>query len=480
MRRILVVDDDGEFRNTLVRTLAVHYNVVGAANAAEARAALAHGVALVLLDIRLVSGQPGDREGLDLLREVRTEHPHVPVVMITAFGELDTAVEAMRLGAADYLQKGRVELRDYRRVIDGLLEQRRLARQVDQLREDLDRLGSSALVGNSRAIAEVRRQTAMVAADGRATVLLTGETGTGKELAARLIHRQGWRREGPFVAIAPSAFAPSLFESELFGHEKGAFTGADRLRAGTVEKSDGGVLFLDEIGDLDVGVQVKLLRLLESWSFTRVGGSDEVNVDIQFIVATNRDLKEQMKLGRFRQDLYFRLNGVEIHLPSLMERPEDVTLLARHFLERQRLVGNTHCNSIAAPALANLRAREWPGNVRELRNCVELGAMRADFDGRTEVKLEDLPGASRSTLAGDRAADALPDSGGDLKERLAEAELAYVEGALKRTGGRKVAAARLLGHTDRFALLRRVKSILEQYPRLVDRYPLVKEGYVGR
>jgi DNA-binding NtrC family response regulator len=367
--------------------------------------------------------------------------PGVPVIILTAFATIDTAIEAIREGASDYLSKP-FRMEQLKIVVRRILESRRLARENLQFRHELqDRFGVQNLVGQSSAIVEVYKLVARVARLD-ATVLIQGETGTGKELVARAIHYASPRAAGPFVVVDCAALPETLFESELFGHERGAFTGALSARRGLFETATGGTCLLDEIGELPAPLQAKLLRALQEQTIRRVGGNDWISVNVRMIAATNRDLRRRVEEGSFREDLYYRLNVVNISVPPLRERPEDIPLLAQHFLERFARDSRIHSRGLARETIEVLRQYHWPGNVRELENAVE----RAVALSSSEVLMpEDLPVLSRS----EHPSLVLPAHPMSLEE----VKSWYVSRVLEEVGGNKVQAAERLG-IDRGTLYR--------------------------
>jgi two-component system response regulator HydG len=349
---------------------------------------------------------------------------------MTAFGSLESAIEAIRLGAYDYLTKPfRLDQASVavRRAIDDRRlreENRRLKAAVEQ------RYGFDSIVGRSPALQRVFEQVRALS-DSDASVLLVGESGTGKELVARAIHHNSGRRDGPFVAVNCAAIPENLLESELFGHEKGAFTGADRKRRGLFAEANGGTLFLDEVGDLPLGLQAKLLRALQDKAVRPVGGSQDVQLDLRLLTATHRDLPAMVAEGRFREDLYYRLAVIPLRLPSLRERGDDITLLAAHFLERAAASLGKDLKGFDEEATAWLQRHRWPGNVRELENVVERAAT--------------LAAGPRITLADLRTEFSAPAAGGNSWPTLDELEAQYIQRVLDETRGDKVAAARILG-----------------------------------
>jgi DNA-binding NtrC family response regulator len=363
---ILVVDDDRNTRDGLQRALQRHYEVRTAEGAEAALAILAQepDVALMLSDLRM----PGV-DGLGLLKKVKKLYPELLCVLLTAYGSVETAVDAMRQGAYDFLMKP-VDLDHLDLLVARALKTRDLERKVETLETQLnERYGLEQIIGESpvmKKVFDIIRHTAPT----QASVLIQGPSGTGKELVAQAIHRLSGRK-GAFIAVHCAALSETLLESELFGHEKGAFTGATLQRKGRFELADGGTLFLDEISEIEPAMQVKLLRVLEERTFERVGGEESISVDIRIIAATNRDLSEYVKQGKFREDLFFRLNVVDIVLPSLKDRAGDIPLLAVRFLKEYAERNNKRVMGLTPEAMTILSSYAWPGNVRELRNTLE-------------------------------------------------------------------------------------------------------------
>ena len=435
MARVLVVDDEAVMRAFLEKALRRQgYEVTVAADAEAALAAFApRRFALVLSDLMM----PG-RSGLELLDELQRRDPETPVVIMTAFGSIETAVEAVRRGAADYLPKP-LEIAHLELVLARTRERRDAAAEIERLRPLADeREGLGALIGRSLAMKRVYALIDKVAPRDL-TVLVLGEPGTGKELCARAIHEASPRAGGRFQAVNCSALQEGLIESELFGHEKGAFTGADRLKQGHFEVAEGGTLFLDEVGDAPPSLQAKLLRALQEKEVVRVGGVDPVPVDVRVIAATNRDLEADVAAGRFREDLYYRLSAFPIEMAPLRERPEDVPLLVERVLTRESLADK----SLEPEASLALERFGWPGNVRQLENVVVRAALLA---GAEPIGLEHLPAELRE------GADGAPPVAVDgalldrpLREARAGFERLYLERLLARCEGNVSEAARRAG-----------------------------------
>jgi two-component system response regulator HydG len=435
--RILVVEDNASLRRGIVRALRERWSDVDeAADGSRARERLAdRGVEpydVVVTDLRL----PG-ADGVEVLRAARSRDARTAVILMTAYGTIETAVEAMKLGAFDFLQKP-FELESLELRVERAVGHARLVSEVETLREERVRELAGELVGESPAI-RAAVELATRVAPTRSTVLLTGETGTGKELIAGLIHAGSPRARRPFVKVNCAALPETLLESELFGHERGAFTGADRQRAGRFEQADGGTLFLDEVGDMTPATQVKLLRVLQDGEFQRVGGTRPQRCDVRIIAATNHDLEQRVREGRFREDLYFRLHVIRVHMPPLRERGGDAVTLACHFLAQfARELGRPGAR-LSEAALARIRAHPWPGNVRELRNAVERAVLLSDADEIGEEHVG-LGGAAEKGWRPE-----LPAGG----VALAEVEQAVVLEALRRVGYVQKDAAALLRITRR-------------------------------
>ena len=377
-------------------------------------------------------------DGLWLLRALREEVPHVPVILLTGRGTIDAAVEAIREGAYDFLEKP-LDGHRLRLVLERALEKRETLQQVASLRGRLERAEDRGFIGQSVPMREVFGLVEKVA-PSKASVVITGESGTGKEMVARAVHRLSPRADKPFVAINCSAIPASLMESEIFGHERGAFTGADQRRLGCFELADGGTIFLDEVGELPVELQAKFLRVLEEERLRRLGGKAEIAVDVRVICATNRDLKQQIKVGRFREDLYFRLNVFNLHLPPLKERVDDIPLLAQHFVGKFSAEAGKKVQGCAPEALDALRGYAWPGNVRELRNTIERAVILCDGD---LIGRDDLP----AELAGVEAEGIMLKL--TLGMPLREVEKEYILRSLRRNGGNKARTAELLGISEK-------------------------------
>jgi DNA-binding NtrC family response regulator len=435
--RVLVVDDEAELMAALCESLRDEgFAAEGVTDPGPGLEALRRGEFDVLLSDLMMPGT----DGIRLFRQALEIDPNLVGVIMTGQGSIPTAVEAMKAGAFDYILKP-FRLQQVLPVLGRAMEVRRLRLENVRLRRHVERLTFESpryqLVGNSPALQKVLRLVEKVAPTD-ATVLIRGPSGVGKELIARALHRNSARREKPLVTVNCATLQESLLESELFGHEKGAFTGADRPKAGLFEVAEGGTLFIDEVAEMTPALQAKLLRVLEDGHYRRVGGTQERRASVRVVAATNKPLEDEQKAGRFREDLFFRLNVITVHLPPLRERREDVPLLVEHFL-RSRQVGKAPL-TVSPEAMAALTAYDWPGNIRELANVIERAQILAEGDVLTP---DDLP--ENLTAAASRPAPAAPPSPDDLDG----VEGRHVRDVLERMGGNKVRAARALGVSRR-------------------------------
>jgi len=441
-RRILVVDDEPAVRESLRMVLKDRFDVAQAASGTEALAMIDHGpVDVVLLDILMP-----ELDGLEVLEQLKQRSVDLPVIMLTATKTVKTAVTAMKLGACDYITKP-FDVDELLLIVERAVRSAELVREVETLRAEVGlRYGFESIVGASAKMQAVLKTAAMVA-PLKTTVLITGESGTGKELIAKAIHYNSPRAAKPMVTINCAAIPDNLLESELFGHERGAFTDAYTKKLGQFELADQSTLFLDEIGEMNPSTQAKILRVIEQSEFTRIGGAQPVKVDVRLIAATNRDLHQGMREGTFRADLYYRLNVVSIHLPPLRERRDDISLLIRHFLRAKAIELGIAEKSFSTDALDLLMQYSWPGNVRELENVIERTMV---LSHSSVMHPDDLPQylaaseagahpAQRSVLRGEKR----------LSEAVDQFEQELIRSALAQTQNNQTRAAELLGTTRR-------------------------------
>lgn len=449
--RILIVDDEQSMREFLeIFFRRQDYDVATAASVDEALAEIeSKDFDLVISDIQM----PG-RTGIELLKILRKDFPDILVIMITAFGTTETAIEAMKDGAYDYITKP-FKVDEIRLVVEKALEKKTLYSENRRLRKELQtQKRERALIGNSPKMLRTLDLIQQVAST-KTNVLITGASGTGKELVARAVHDQSDRRDGPFVAINCAAIPENLLESELFGHVKGAFTNAVSHREGRFAAADGGTIFLDEIGDMSPSLQVKLLRVLQERTFEPVGSSRSQTVDVRVIAATNQNLEEAIRKGRFREDLFYRLNVIPIEIPPLRERKEDIPLLIHHFLDKMNTEKGRSISGITPQAMALLTDYDWPGNVRELENLIERLCVLRDHGA---IDVADLPKPfHRQAPTAEVLAPKLPLAGLDFREVVNRFESDLIQQALKRTKGNKNQAAQLLG-LNRTTLLEKMKK----------------------
>jgi DNA-binding NtrC family response regulator len=440
MARILIVDDQEMMRDSLAATLVREGHEVVAAGdgpAAVARLTTAGRIDLLISDLKMPR-----MTGIELLQEARRLRPDMPVVLMTAFASVATAVEAMKLGAYDYIQKP-FDGDEIRLLVERTLEHTRLVRENQALRAMTELSAPRPLIGSSQVMDEVRRKIELVARS-TATVLIRGESGTGKEVVARAIHSASPRNERPMLAVNCAALSESLLESELFGHEKGAFTGADRLRRGRFELADGGSLLLDEISEIAPSLQAKLLRVLQESQFERVGSSVSQQVDVRVIATSNRDLEQAVDEGKFRQDLFYRLNVVPIDLPPLRQRTDDIPELCRHFLHQIAKRENSPFRHVENEATRAMQRYNWPGNVRELQNIIERAAVLESEPG--VVRAETIepwlrPRGMNASVVDDLAGKPLA----DIEKQVILSTLNQFKGHRVKTAGALGIGVRTLG-----------------------------------
>lgn len=441
MFTILTIDDEENIRNGLADNFEIEgYNVEKAANGKEGLNIISKGgIDLVITDLRMdgISGE-------EVVRRVTTENPGLPIIVLTGHGSIEDATKAIKAGAYDFLTKP-LDLDHLNHIVKNALKGRLQEQKINELQEKLGNSNQSDLmVGKS---AELNRVRTLIqkAAPSQATVLITGESGVGKELVARAIHNQSNRKDKPLITVNCSALSESLLESELFGYEKGSFTGAENQHKGRFELADGGTIFLDEIGEINMVTQVKLLRVLQERKFERVGGEKTIEVDVRLVAATNRNLEKEVEEGRFRQDLFYRLNVLRIQMPSLRDRKDDIPLLMHEFLKKFNIKNQKNIKGFDNRAKSAMLKYDWPGNIRELENCVESAVVMCNGE---EIKIDDLP-LSIQNKSSDKMIE-IP-----LGMPIEEAEKILIQENLAACNGNKSKAAQILG-IGRKTLLRKI------------------------
>lgn len=427
---ILTIDDEENIRNGLADNFELEgYDVLKAANGKEGLKLIAQGnVDLVITDLRM-DGMSGE----EVVRHVTTENPGIPIIVLTGHGSIDDATAAIKAGAFDFLTKP-LDLDHLNLIVKNALKGKIQAEQIKELQQKLKSDSDDLMVGKSAELNKVRNLIHK-AAPSRANVLITGESGVGKELVAKEIHQQSNRKDMPFIVVHLAAMSETLLESELFGYEKGAFTGAETSHKGHFERANGGTIFLDEIGEINQATQVKLLRVLQERKFERVGGEKDIDVDVRVVAATNKNLEEEVKKGNFREDLFYRLNVVRIQMPSLRERKDDIPLLMHAFLKEFAAENNKEIKGFDSKSKAAMLKYSWPGNIRELRNCVESAVVMCT---ENEIKLEDLPPVLQQSS--NEKTIQIP-----LGITLEEAETIIINENLAYNNGNKSKTAEILG-----------------------------------
>ncbi len=451
--KILIVDDEKPLRDTLARWFRLKYECLTAPDAEAAMELVrANGdLSLMISDVKM----PGE-SGVELLKKAKTANPSMACILLTAYGTVDLAVEAMKDGADDFFQKPITDLAQFELRVEKAVRTAQLSKKTESLEKEVASLKSQLhsklenFTGKSPAMEKVYALIAK-AAPSNANVLIEGPSGTGKELVARALHNLSARSQGPFVAVECAALSSTLLESELFGHVKGAFTDAYRDKIGRFEAADGGTIFLDEISEIDMSTQVKLLRVLETRTLQRVGGSEDIKVDFRLVAATNRDLARYVAEGKFREDLYYRLNVIDIRLPALKDRPGDIALLVSRFLKEFSAANDNRVTGIDPEAMKILEDYAWPGNVRQLRNVIEKMVILSSGE---RLGAEDVP-MEIASLAAPAAAGAV--SGAANASTLKDSEKSQILAALEKCSGNKSRAAEMLGISRR-TLHRKLKE----------------------
>ncbi|MFC1851389.1 sigma-54-dependent transcriptional regulator [candidate division CSSED10-310 bacterium] len=452
MKRVLVIDDDPAILDSLTEALEMEeFSVVSCESGEKALEAFGKDIFdAVITDLDL----PGIN-GMQVLQEILTLDPHTIVIIITGHASIETAIEALRLGADDYLRKP-FNMAEVPIIIEKVLKMKALERDNRSMKEELRKIyGYKNIIGKSPKMKQVFETIALVA-ESDATILITGDSGTGKELIAKAIHYNSARKKGPLVSINTSAIPDTLLEDELFGHDKGAFTGASNAKPGRFERAHGGTLFLDEIGYMSPSLQVKLLRVLQEREFERVGGTKTIKVDVRIIAATSANLEQAIQEKKFRQDLYYRINVVQIRLPPLRERREDIPLLANFFIKKLAQERGLAKKELSKESMRLLFHYDWPGNIRELENCIERAIL---LSGQKQLILPEHLNEpiQETTLAENQHHFEIPEQGIDLKNVVCHVEANYIQIALQKVSGVKSNAAKILG-IKRTTLIEKIKK----------------------
>lgn len=458
-QKILIVDDEKPTREVMAKILSASYECLLAPDAELALKSLAENpeIALLITDYKM----PG-KNGIELIKTAKENNPSLSCILVTAFGEIELAVAAMKDGADDFLTKPITDIAQMELRVAKALEKNALSKKVEELQREIDvRKGIDTFTGDSPAMERIYKLIRQ-SAKANASVLIEGPSGTGKELVAKALHDLSPRASGPFIAVECAALSPTLIESELFGHERGAFTGAEKLKIGKFEAASGGTLFLDEITEIDLATQVKLLRVLESRTLQRVGGNDDIKVDFRLVAATNRDLAKYVSEGKFREDLYYRLNVIDIKLPALKDRPGDIALLVSRFIKEFAKKNDIKISGINSDAMKALENYSWPGNVRQLRNVIERMVVLADGDRLTIADIPDEITNVEAIIPTDttvaptsHTSNAAPTE--KNANSLADAEKNAILNALEKSGYNKTKAAERLGISRR-TLHRKLKE----------------------
>jgi len=466
----LLLLEDNKNQSALINDfLSDNFKVIKAYSLSEAKKKVSSHIDIIVADIRI------DKEknaGISYLKWVKRNFPQIPIIMITGYGNVSLAVEAMKLGAEDFLEKP-LDLEKLELIINKVLKRKRIEEENIFLKKRLEKLEQNRIIGSSKIIQEIREKIKIAAEDGDVNVFIQGETGTGKELIANAIHKSGKRSNGPFISESLKAKEGELLPGLLFGYEKGAFTDAKSKYKGLFEQAAGGVLFLDEIAELDEGTQSKLLRIIEKREFTRLGGTKEISVDFQLITATSQDIEKLVESNKLRKELYYRLVVFPIYTPSLRDHKEDIPELANYFLYLLSEEGRTTAKEIKNDVIDALMKKDWKGNIRELRSFIETAAIYANVEKSKKIGLNhfEVFGLGKKKDA------SLKINVDSVEKKKAKVELNAIEDALQNMEGRKGEIYKVLGYSHRDYPRRKVKNIKKRFPDLIDKFTLIKKAY---
>lgn len=466
--KILIVDDDIYFAKNVESFLKKDFTIDSVYNYTNFyKKFVPYFFDLVLLDLRLGEKEKDKEKGIEILKYIKENSSSTSVIILTAFADVDSAVQCIKLGASDYLKKVNINEDLLKKTIENTLERDSLKRKLISLETHIQEENPWELVGKSKSIQQAKDQIKMVAEDGKIDVLITGESGTGKELVARSIHHLGIRKNAPFVSLNLSVYPKDILYSQIFGHEKGAFTGAVSKKIGTFEAAHKGIVFLDEIKEASPEIQISLLRFIETREFERLGSNEPIKIDIQILFATNKDLKKEVEKGEFRDDFFYRINRFEVYLPPLRERKEDIEILAQYFLSLFRKAGRSRVEKIEKEVMDAFIDYSWPGNVRELRNVVEAAVIKASMD--KVINLSHIPNyivTSKKSIGNSL----------EFKKKILEKEMDEIEQALNRANFRKSDAAKLIGY-NRSHLTRKIKRVFQENPDFLEKFPVIRKLY---
>jgi len=466
--RILIVDDDIYFAKNIEAYLKENYKVESVYSYEEFYIKFVpYFFDLVFLDLRLGEKEEDKEKGIEILKYIKENSSPTTVIILTNFPDIDSAIKCLKLGASDYLKKVDLSEEHLKKSIMNVLERDTLKRKLSNLETYIQEENPWELAGKSKVIQQVKEQIKMVAEDGEIDVLITGESGTGKELVARSIHHLGKRKNAPFLSLNLAVYPKEILYSQIFGHEKGAFTGATEKKTGTFEAAHKGIVFLDEIKEASSEIQVSLLRFLETREFERLGSNKPIRVDVQILFATNKDLKKEVEKGEFRDDFFYRINRFEIYLSPLRERKEDIEILTYYFLNLFRKAGRSRAEKIEKEVIDAFMSYSWPGNARELKNVIEAAVIKANTN--KVINLSHIPlhiVTSRRTI----------EDSFDFKRKVFEKEMDEIEQVLKRTNFRKTEAAKLIGY-NRSHLTRKIKRVFLENPDFLEKFPIIKKLY---
>jgi DNA-binding NtrC family response regulator len=465
--KILIVDDDIFFAKEIEAYLKQDYSIESVFSyEAFFEKFIPYSFDLVLLDLKLGDKESDKEKGVNILTHIKEISPPTSVLMLTNFPDVDSAVKCIKLGASDYLRKEKVDEELLKKTIYSALERDYLKRKLHSLERQIQIENPWEMVGSSRAIKQVKDSIKIAADDGIIDVLITGESGTGKELVAQSIHHLGKRKNAPFLSLNLTIYPKDILYAQIFGHEKGAFTGAVEKKVGAFEFAHKGVVFLDEIGDASPEVQISLLRFLETREFQRLGSTRSTKVDIQILLATNKNLKKEIEKEQFRKDLFYRINRFEIYLPPLRERKEDIDMLTHYFLEFFGKTGRSKVKKIEQEVMDVFMSWSWPGNIRELKNIVESAVIKSKTDtiNLSHISLPFVTNPKEN------------EGSFDFKKKMLEKEMQEIEQALRQTNFRKGDAAKLIG-CDRSHLTRKIKKVFHENPDFFEKFELIRKSY---